>query len=586
MVPQRSTEFIWITDGFFGCDACTGDQSIAETQIVLNGPDTVAVRMEAEVCHTCQRRCGLLDDLNHLLDIIDWPSEVVDSFSDKGSGLDVYVVDDPHEGLMPWSTYRLLERKRSTTSPEDVREIPEAAVLALPQSHEMWQVAERPLDWIRTQNGQLVLSYLTVITDEDGLVVHSILNPVRRLSGPKLLSGLHEAMMHAEVLTHPQRPRTIANADANVLQSILPALNRVGIGGVVRSTPLADEALSAAISAIRLDEHPPLLEDVSSRALSQFTEAARAYFALVPWERLVGNNYIAVQLDGGPWRYLNIIGHLHEEFGLNVFDSWLQLCRFLHNQPDEHEFDQPDAIFRPIAAAGHLEALSLDPLEEFNPDDADRLIQEGLRPISIPHEHWHGFPSIKRIDANGYQQPERSLAFFQTLLQGLTNAIKNRKQASIRSIQKTLKISDRKVRFIYPATGIEHFGQDRRTFRVTLINRTPDAIDEDEITPLPEEIELSHIPSYVNVSYIAWILADATDDLFAITGLRQGAYYVWRDGPDVLPSPPLALLMQRSALFAEFYFATYEMRIDRLPRNQTTQTPTIRFIAALPDETD
>jgi hypothetical protein len=291
-------------------------------------------------------------------------------------------------------------------------------------------------------------------------------------------------------------------------------------------------------------------------------KAAHAFYKLRPWDRLDDDRFIGFRFDGGPWRYLNVMGHRGEEFGLSLFDDWLQLCRFVHNQPTMLEaMLNEEAELRPLRVAGALEGLSLDALHMLNPDDAVYLYNAGVEPISLDGHDLTGYPLPRRFGPDGLEPPLRSLSFYRRLMRGLTTTLSSRKVLKINKINRSFTVGGRTLTLHYPARGLEHVEEANKWFRMVISTGSPAALDAG-----PEDRRIVvDTPVAASLLDISEAIEEKAGAAFGMLALYSQGTCVWSQklGQEA-PAPLLIHLQGLPELTVDCREASFPLRVMRL----------------------
>jgi hypothetical protein len=187
------------------------------------------------------------------------------------------------------------------------------------------------------------------------------------------------------------------------------------------------------------------------------------------------------------------MGQMEESPGLSLFEGWLTVCRFVHNQrssfvtlaeelgvAEESGSLQELAGFAqpgPFEAAGALEGLSLSKRELLHPADAHRLdelsidlsVQDKLGQDRLgqdrsgqdrPSQDGPGgqgqYPVPHRFDVDeGALAPQFSLETYRCVMEALLIALERRRATPVTSIKTTLDIDGTPVSLRYPSDGTE-----------------------------------------------------------------------------------------------------------------------------------
>jgi hypothetical protein len=331
-----------------------------------------------------------------------------------------------------------------------------------------------------------------------------------------------------------------------------------------------------------------------------FSEAAHRFYRARPWERLRGDRYLGVQLGDGPWLYANVMGQAGEDPGLSLFDSWLRLCRFFHNEASPFELMESASASPQLDAAGALEGVTLFPLTTLLPEDGMHLRALGIEPVPVdpspppspddlallkallptgfglpdefsveelmeeffeaeasPEDH---YPLPVRYTPEGIGRSSYPLTVFTALLETVVTAVEARRAKQITSIKQTFEEAGLTLR--YPARGDEHLGGAAGAFRLTVEGR-----DGPYANPLPagERVEID-APGLASLAEVYRALRDEIGEGVWFSGFGSGDYYLWRARSERgTPSPRVADLDGLPDLWLEQFEVDYPLTLAPLP---------------------
>lgn len=267
-------------------------------------------------------------------------------------------------------------------------------------------------------------------------------------------------------------PTAVATSDNTLVAPLGTALADLDVAVELRraDTPRADALLGLLYESAGIPR--PFLHDTSPEVLRDYFEAAHRYYTKQHWSRVRGDKFIGVQVDGGAWHYLNLMGQEGAAPGVAFFADWLAACQLVHNQPSF--FESMLLANADDAPNGDKtrEAISLWALEQLHPDDEAHVkALDKYQQYSVDGE----FPVPLRISENGVRAPELGLEPYTLILDALDTVLSRRSTPVVTSIKQTIKLEDdHQVMLRYPAKGDEAFGDKAfsdeavGTYRVTI----------------------------------------------------------------------------------------------------------------------
>lgn len=565
MPSAHKNSLIWVNEDLAGCLMCSGQASAeVEKELTFAGTSRLSAMLYFDQCHTCGCYYGYLEDLEHVLDAAGWETSDVEDFYRGEQPFDAFIALGTPFGLMPWTAYRdlLLKAREETRKPKPPPPASEA-VQALPVRTEAWELGVRVADWVSTDDDTPMLSFFAVVVNESAVIRQTDLVPELPPDAPRLAELILRATTQSDLDDPPCRPLEVLIDDAPMAQALRAHLAPAAIPVRAAPTPHSDEVLAVAVESIRRSTRPSYLIDFPDREVRAFMEAARAFFRLRPWDRLDDDHFVGFRFDGGPWRYLNVMGQRGEEFGLSLFDDWLQLCRFIHNQPSLLEAMLDDeAQVKPLQVAGALEGISLNELHVLNPDDAVHLHNAGVEPISLEGHDLTGYPIPQRFGPDGLEPPLRSLSFYRRLMHGLTTTLSSRKVFKIKSIKRSVTLGGRTLTLRYPARGLESVGESNKWFRLVISTGLPAVASEDG----PEDARIVvDTPVVASLFDISDAIQQKAGGAFRMLALYSGRTCVWREklGQEA-PAPLLTHLQSLPELTVDCLEDSFPLRVTRL----------------------
>lgn len=565
MPSERENVLVWVNEDLDACMLCSGQGAHeVEAELTFAGRGNLPAVFYLDQCLTCGCQYGYLEDLEYFLEAVGWEAPDIEDVYRRAQPLDVFIALGAPFGVIAWAAYRdlLLKAQEEAMRPKAPPPASEA-VQALPVRTEAWELGVRVADWVSTDDDTPMLSFFAVVVNESNAIRQTDLVAEAPPDAFRLAELVLRATTQSDLDDAPCRPREVLIDDAPMAQALRAQLAEAEIPVRAAPTPHSDEVLALAVEAIRRSARPPYLTDFPVAEVEAFMQAARAFYRLRPWDRLDGNRYVGFRFDEGPWRYLNVMGQMHEEYGLSLFDDWLQLCRFVHNQPSMLEsMLDGEAQMRPLFAAGALEGIALDELHLLNPDDAVYLHDAGLAPITLGGLDLTGYPMPRRFGLEGVEPPLRSLSFYRTLMQGLTAIISSRKAKKISSIKKSITVEDRTLSLRYPARGLEDLEQTRKWFRLVISGPPGD----DASSTLASNYRIVvDTPGTASLFEISEAIGQEAGSEFRMIGLFSDEVCLWTDESGRgAPAPHLGQLQDLPELTVDFLEETCSLRVMRL----------------------
>ncbi|MDZ7704370.1 MAG: hypothetical protein U5L04_07810 [Trueperaceae bacterium] len=329
------------------------------------------------------------------------------------------------------------------------------------------------------------LSSLMLLVDEEDHILQQELTQAP--SADAVLQLLLQGVVHplSEDATVGERyvPSVLATHNESLLGLLHAAVEQLGVAIEVREaeTPGADKIVENLYKSMGMLR--PFLYDLSPELLRDYFEAARRYYEQEHWSRVRDDKFVGVQIDGGGWHYLNLMGQEGEEPGVLFFADWLAVCQLVHSRPDPFHtifaspFDEDDV---PI----DQEAITLWDLDELHPEDQAHVrALDQHKKYSIDGE----FPLPLRISEDTLQAPRMGLEPYTLILTAIDTVLSRRRTPVLTSIKQTVTLSDRRgdhqVQLRYPAKGDEAFSDEAPgTYRITvdLSDEVLDSADFDD----------------------------------------------------------------------------------------------------------
>jgi len=401
------------------------------------------------------------------------------------------------EATIPWSTFgQQIGRMRAAEGPPPSDE----EIRALDSAPTTWEIGQAPATWVEGDSGEVDLGYVAIVHGP-ALGRGTEIKVGAPLDGEEISGLLRRATASPLPPAEPGRPQRVRARDEAMAEALRPSLSSLGIEVEVGETPLAGEALEEITAMLLGHSAPPVFQGKSDEETRAFLETAARFYQREPWTRTEGDRFLGIQIGEGDWFFASVMGQMEESPGLSLFDNWLTVCRFVHNQrspffalaedlgfADESGFLQELADVAqagPFEAAGALEGLTLSDREELHPADARRLDELSLDP---PVQGWSfqgQYPVPHRFDADeGLVAPRFSLDTYRLVIEALLIALERRRATPVTSIKTTLDIDGTAVSLRYPSDGTERSCEDPPGYRLFLRDH-----DEDIHSPsrIPEE---------------------------------------------------------------------------------------------------
>jgi hypothetical protein len=516
-------------------------------------------------CSACEQWYGLLPILEELLADAELTAEAVDAFrvEDESASAGVYLGAQ----TVPWTTFG--EQMASLQAAQDQPTPTVDEVAALDQSPITWEVAQAPAAWIEGETETPELSYVALVHGPN--LVRSIDVQMGRAFEAKELAALvRRAAGVPQPPGQPGRARTVRIIDDSLAAPLRSALAPMNIGVEVDETPLAHEALTDMTSTLSGQAFgPPVFRDADDDTLDAFFETASRFYEAEPWTRTEGDRFLGVQVGDRPWFFVNVMGQLDEDPGLSVFDDWLPVCRFIHNQRASYFddlfaflFEEEDLTPEDLSpsgafeAAGAMEGLTLHPLDELHPADAERLLRASIDPPVGT-----SYPSPKRYDAeHGPTAPHIDLDTYRRVMEALMTALERRRATPVTSIKTTLDVDGAEVSLRYPSEGTERPYDGPPAYRL-LVHGDTEEMHEPSRLP-PHTTLVIDAPATALFKDIAKA-AKKTNERFYEFSLYENEIGLWDDRDSRRnPSPRVADLLDLDDLNVEIGGAAFALTVE------------------------
>ncbi len=487
-----------------------------------------------------------------------WGPDDVAGFEIDGQPVEVALWDEASHRAMRWADFcaRTARARGRASEPPP----PPEAVRRLSMLQETWQVAARGIGWIHDEEPPRP-SFLALVVDDTGRIRHSHI-----CVGEAHNAGALAAAVRAATRAEPDsgiregRPRTLQIADVALADALAEALAPAGITVEHAATPQADEALGSTIEHLGPPLAAPFFQPWDQAEVRAYFKAARRFYRARPWQRLRGDRYIAFRVGEGLWFYANVMGQIEEEPGLSLFDSWLRLCRFIHNEPTFFDLAMGMSQTAQLEAAGALEGITLFPLSTLLPEDAAFLHTLGIAPID-----GNLYPLPVRYTPEGLSRVSFPLPFLTALMEALVAVVASRRAQQITSIKQTVEAAGLTVMLRYPARADEPLeGQgEAGTYRLVAEGQ-----DSPYVKPIPagERVEIDAPGTATLATVIRALRAEIGGDVW-FSGFGAGDFYLWhaRTRGAGIPAPRVADLYGLAPLWLESMEVRYPVHITPLP---------------------
>lgn len=545
----QSFDLLWCSEPTETCLHEGAELELREAALNIWGPRAERFVTEMGRCPACGQWYGPLPLLYDIMEGFGWDASDIEGFGLEGKEAPAGVVLG--EATIPWATFgqqigRMQEAGGPPPSEEEVR--------ALSQAPTTWEIGQAPASWVEGDSEEVELGYVAVACGP-ALARGTEIKVRAPLDGEELSGLLRRATASPLPPAEPGRPKRVRARDEATAEALRPSLSSLGIEVEVGETPLADEALEEITAMLLGHSAPPVFQGKSDEETKAFLETATRFYQREPWTRTEGDRFLGIQIGEGDWFFANVMGQMEESPGLSLFDDWLTVCRFVHNQRSpffalvedlgltgESGFLQELAgvgQVGPFEAAGALEGLSLSDREELHPADARRLDELSIGPPVRGRSFRGQYPVPHRFDAGeGLVAPRFSLDTYRLVIEALLIALERRRATPVTSIKTTLDMGGTPVSLRYPSDGTERPYEDPPGYRLFLRGH-----DEDIHSPsrIPEgkliEIEA---PATALFKDVAKALGQFHDEIYEAS-LQDWKSCLWDDRASRRnPSPRIA----------------------------------------------
>jgi hypothetical protein len=556
----QAFDLLWLPEPI---DFCVHDDTALqfyESELdlrIASGREAFVVLMAH--CDDCGQWYGLLPVLDEIMNHLDLDAGQVEGFRLENEPVTAGVHFGPSS--IPWSTFgeQMTSMKAAQEQPTPTVE----EVQALDQSPTTWELATGPAAWIGEEDEEPELSYVALVHGPN-LVRSLDISVGNSFDAAQLAALIRRAAGTPQPPGRPGRPRTVRLSDPDLASALDSHLAPLDIDVEVDDTPLATEALDEMTAQLARDIGPPLFRNAEEATLRTFLDTAARFYENEPWKRTEGDRYLGVKIDGDDWFFANVMGQIDENPGLSVFDEWLTLCRFIHNQrsgdmlgaladllvDDERRVD-------PFEAAGAMEALSLYDRDMLHPADIERLDALSIDP---PVNGRYPVPRRFEFEA-GPTQPHFSLDTYRRTIDALLIALERRTATPVTSIKTTLDIDGTEVSLRYPSDGTERPHDGPPGYRLVLSGHDSDMSSPSRLSS-GEQLVID-APATALFKDVAKTVTRAEDSFYEFT-LYERNVCLWDDhGSRRNPSPRVADLTELEEMDVEVGGVTFPFRIDR-----------------------
>jgi len=557
----RSFDLLWLPEPRDGCLHEDTELHVHESEIGLrsgSGLDEYVALLAH--CPDCGQWYGLLPVLDDMMTDAGLDAASVEGFTLEGDPLTAGVHLDPT--TIPWSTFgeqatsMRAAQEQPTPTVEDVQ--------ALDASPTTWEIASGSAAWIGAEDEEAELSYVALVHGPN--LVRSVDITVGAPFDAEQLAALVRRAAGAPLPpSRPGRPRTVRLADSTLASGLQSHLDALGIDVAVDETPLATQAIDEMTDMLAGPGGPPVFRDADADTLRAFIETGTRFYEAEPWTRTEGDRFLGVKIGDDPWFFVNVMGQIEESPGLSVFDDWLTVCRFIHNQPSGDFLSEladlllgdDEMRVDPFEAAGSLEALSLDERDLLHPADAERLDA-----LSIDPPVNGQYPVPRRFEfETGPAEPRVSLDTYRRTVEALLIALERRTATPVTSIKTTLDIDGQAVSLRYPSDGTERPYEGPPGYRLVLRGHDSDLHDPSRL-PSEEQIVVE-APATALFKDVSKAVTQKEEQLYEFS-LYDWNVCLWDDrGSRRNPSPRVGDLTALDDMDVEIGGATFQFSVDR-----------------------
>lgn len=509
---------IWVVRPLTHCLLSNGPVTSRQVELGVRGTRLAWFRVDLGYCATSGCWYGLLEGLENILEEAGWDLAQVRSFHLGNRVLATGAWLGEEGDLMTWE--KLVEVSHGLGDAPVGPAPDEAAVRALPVLPETWELGVRVARWITDETDEPMLSYVAVVLDGDMSIRHFNLKAGLPQETAELAALIYEAAARPRAPVPPGRPLRLVLGDEALAQALAVRLAGTDIAVEVGATVQVDAVLEHMLTEMRETEPPAYFSEYDVADVRAFFRAAARFYRARPWLRFDGTKYLAFRVGDAPWRYANIMGQAGAEMGLSIFDDWLQLCRFIHNQPFFSLELTREEQLRPLRAAGALEGVTLAPLHALHPEDAHLVLRLGVQPL-----HEGEYPIPHRYVPDAMERPQLPLAHYRALMEALADALAARRSGEVSTLRRTLSVDGEEVRLVYPANAREEFEAGAGAFRLVVEGRRAARQGSDPLPP-GDRLEID-APGDARLDDVAHAIKRACNKALWVDGFLDGEDFLW-----------------------------------------------------------
>lgn len=420
------------------------------------------------------------------------------------------------------------------------------SLLTLPVDPVPWELGARVWDWIQ-EGGDLVLAYLALVSAEKRVRAYWL--KVGVPPTPEELADLVFVACGKPMPTFtPARPSVLRieqEEHAGRLRELLKFLDvKVEVGPVKEMQPV----LEGLVEMFGLSsETEPFIINYNPSEVEAYFKAARRFYDLQPWRRFPGTGYIALRVDSEPWIYLNVMGQVGQVPGITVFETWLDLCLFIHNLTGMYEPALLEGkLLKPVEAARGLEGVTLHPLYSLHPRDADYVLRLGWRPL---RRDLYPIPLRFTVVREAPYPPRVALPTYTLALEGIARLVTQKAFRGRQLVQVECEISGRHVEMRYPAQGDEDLPMDPGRYRV---------LSGGKIRGRNVEIR---VPGDMTLVDLAVEFEEFLNQKASVRGFGAGDFYLWRSEVGEEPALRVCHLLALEDFWVEIGRTAYPLEV-------------------------
>lgn len=321
-------------------------------------------------------------------------------------------------------------------------------VADLTTTPERWELLGAPGPEYWAEGASPSQSYVMLLVSSDGPVVSA-----QALEDPPtahVLSVFATMSCLAPSFGEPRRPATLITADESLVPELTARLHAVGVTVEYGATPNAVAAYESMMAYVTAPTVADSLTHTDDDAVRAYFRAAEEFYRSRPWEALAEEKFVGFRSEGQPWRYASVMGHGGEEYGLAVYDNWLDACRMAYAHMPTFGGLWTDEPPDPLVAIDGLEGVSLYPTDMITEGDAAVIARLRLR------KTWNGqYALVQRHEFEGAVPALNELETYTAVMQVLTARVDRARGRAVTSIKAQVDTVYGTVEVVYPAKGTE-----------------------------------------------------------------------------------------------------------------------------------